>query len=192
MKALANRWMGRFPSMPEALPRHSQPCHAGCKICISMRWPYVVVVRNLYLYRQYLHSQFLLSCQARRWVQPTITPQATTVKLTLKITRVKFWRSSNYRWTLKYEVLVPREDLSERQLTESYAHQPLILYTHYHPWLASLPIIFVLNSSHAQSKYNQIFHILTKLFLATLVALHFTPVSKSLSKSLSGQSFGLA
>ena len=29
-------------------------------------------------------------------------------------------------------------------------------------------------------------------FLATLVALHFTPVSKSLSKSLSGQSFGLA
>ena len=29
-------------------------------------------------------------------------------------------------------------------------------------------------------------------FLATPVALHFTPVSKSLSKSLSGQSFGLA
>ena len=29
-------------------------------------------------------------------------------------------------------------------------------------------------------------------FLATLVALHFTPVSKSLSKSLSGQSFELA
>ena len=26
MKALANRWMGRFPSMPEALPRHSVPC----------------------------------------------------------------------------------------------------------------------------------------------------------------------
>ena len=29
-------------------------------------------------------------------------------------------------------------------------------------------------------------------FLATLVALHVTPVSKSLSKSLSGQSFKLA
>ena len=30
------------------------------------------------------------------------------------------------------------------------------------------------------------------IFLATLVALHFTPVSKSVSQWLSGQSFGLA
>ena len=127
------------------------------------------MVRNLCLYRQYLHSQFLLSCQARRWVHPTITPQATTVKLTLKITRVKFWRSSNYRWTLKYEPGAGPKRGSVRAaingiLCTSTAHPihtlPPVVGKSDLP-----PIIFVLNSSHAQSKYNQIFHILTKLFL---------------------------
>ena len=88
-------------STPQALPRHSPPCHADCKICIFMKWPFVVF-RNLYLYRQYLHSQFLLCTfsWARHWVHPTMTPHGQIDKL---------WRTSNYRLTLKYdpgEVLV--------------------------------------------------------------------------------------
>ena len=105
MKALANRWMGRLYT-PQALPRHPPPCQVEQTANLHILWIGRGVVGNLYLHRQYLHPQLLLCtcCQVRRWVHPTITPQATMVKLIYrKIARVEFSGTRNYGLTLEFD-----------------------------------------------------------------------------------------